>query len=161
MPPIAAKYLPKYNQPLDFGKFYRGKRIFGDHKTIRGIIVGIIFSELLFLLQAYLFNNNLFIRNNSLVNYNQISIFFGFALGLGALGGDAIKSFLKRQVGIKPGTSWFPWDQIDWIIGTLLISNFFIPISAQMSFTFLVIGLLLHLIVKIIGYLIKMNNTLI
>lgn len=159
VPPIAALFFPQFSQPLDFNKSYRGHRIFGDHKTIRGILLGTLFAGLLYLLQKYLYNTSDFVRNISLIDYNNISLFFGCFQGLGALGGDAIKSFIKRQVNIKPGISWFPWDQIDWIIGTLAISLFFISISLNLAISYLVVGLALHIIVKGIGFIIKMNKT--
>ena len=161
VPPFAAIYLPKYDQPMDFGKTFKGKRILGDHKTFRGLVTGMLMAELLFLLQIYLFDTQPFFKSLSLINYDSTSIFFGLALGFGALAGDAIKSFVKRQINIVPGASWFPWDQIDWVIGSLLISQFFISINLQTAGTYLLLGLVLHLIIKFIGFLIKMNKTVI
>ena len=39
-------FLKKYDYPIDIYKTYKGKRIFGAHKTIRGFIIGIIFATI-------------------------------------------------------------------------------------------------------------------
>jgi len=46
----------------------------------------------------------------------------GPAQGLGAMTGDAVKSFFKRRRGIPPGARWLPADQLDFIVGALLLS---------------------------------------
>ena len=45
----------------------------------------------------------------------------GLALGIGALGGDALKSLVKRARGIAPGKSWVPFDQLDFAVGALAL----------------------------------------
>lgn len=44
----------------------------------------------------------------------------GLALGLGAVIGDHTKSFLKRRIGIPPGGPWWPYDQLDFVAGSLV-----------------------------------------
>ena len=51
------------------------------------------------------------------------TLIVGPLFAIGALGGDALKSFFKRQVGIRPGGTWFPFDQIDYIIGGAIASQ--------------------------------------
>ena len=41
--PVFASRIPKSEKlalPLDFGKSFRGKRIFGENKTFRGLLAG-------------------------------------------------------------------------------------------------------------------------
>ena len=104
VPPFAALFFPTLKYPLDFNKKFRNQRIFGEHKTIRGFFVGILLSGLLFLLQKYLFEATSQYQKISLVDYSKVSPLLGLALGFGALGGDAIKSFFKRQIRIKPAS---------------------------------------------------------
>jgi len=160
VPPFAAIFLPQYNQPLDFNRTFRGKRILGSHKTIRGIILGLIGGELMFLLQRALFTVPFF-HNLSLIDYTTFPIYFGAFAALGSLTGDAVKSFFKRQSNIKPGSSWFPWDQIDWVIGSFIVSTFFIQPTLKAFAAYLFAGLVVHLVTKVIGYFIKVNDTLI
>ncbi len=161
LPPLAAILLPKFKQPLDFHATFRGKRIFGDHKTIRGILIGTIFGGLTFFLQVYLFNQYPLVKDFSLIDYAHTSPLFGFSLAFGSLIGDAVKSFFKRQFSLPPGTSWFPWDQIDWVIGSLCFAVPFMKVDFTLFASFIVTGLLLHLFIKLIGFLIRINETVI
>jgi CDP-2,3-bis-(O-geranylgeranyl)-sn-glycerol synthase len=56
----------------------------------------------------------------SLVDYAHWPA-LGLALGIGALGGDALKSLVKRARGIAPGKSWVPFDQLDFAVGALAL----------------------------------------
>ena len=124
MAPVFASHLfPKWGYPVNAGKTFRGQRIFGDHKTIRGFLAGIFVSSLVYGVQQLAFRESQLIREMSLLDYGNHSLWLGAILGTGALGGDLLKSFFKRQVAIAPGKSWFPFDQIDWMIGTLLITT--------------------------------------
>ncbi|MDQ5884847.1 MAG: CDP-2,3-bis-(O-geranylgeranyl)-sn-glycerol synthase, partial [Patescibacteria group bacterium] len=72
--------------------------------------------------------------------------------GIGALFGDAIESFFKRQRGIKPGDGWFPFDQTDYIIGGALATMPFIKLSILQYFILIIIWLIIHLIASFIGF---------
>src|ERR1700739_3392699 len=48
------RQLKQFDAPMDLGKTFRGKRIFGSHKTWRGLIAGIIFGTLTLELQQLL-----------------------------------------------------------------------------------------------------------
>jgi CDP-2,3-bis-(O-geranylgeranyl)-sn-glycerol synthase len=111
--------------PIDGGRTFRGKRIFGDHKTVRGLMAGTLFGFLTTALQMFLFNNFSFFESVSgSVDYSSPTVLLmGAALGFGALAGDAIKSFFKRQFSVPSGQSWFPFDQIDYIIGAILFDT--------------------------------------
>lgn len=95
--------------PLDFKKKFRGRRIFGDHKTIRGLVSGIL--------------------SGMLVGF-VISLFSGFAFmfyigivqSLGTHVGDLTGSFIKRQRGFKEGQRSLLMDQYLFLIVALLFS---------------------------------------
>ena len=88
------RYTKKLTFPVDFYLKFRGKRILGSHKTIRGFIVGIIFATLTVYLQIFLYQHSIYLRQIMPVDYNEINPFiFGFLSGFGALAGDAVKSF--------------------------------------------------------------------
>lgn len=159
MAAISALIFPKWNYPIDCKKEFRGKRIFGDHKTWRGLIIGILSAGLIFLLQRFLFSSYSHIQNISLINYQNTSWLAGCLIGFGALFGDAIKSFFKRQANIPSGKSWFPFDQIDWIIGAIFVISIFIKLSLSIIVITLILGLIIHLITKVIGYIFKINKS--
>jgi CDP-2,3-bis-(O-geranylgeranyl)-sn-glycerol synthase len=147
MSPVIFKWLPIFNYPVDCNKTFNNKRIFGDHKTYRGLFVGVLMA----ILTVYI--EKQFINNNSLIDYNEINVaFLGFLLGFGALGGDLLKSFFKRQFNVQPGVSWMPFDQIDWILGALLAISLYQCVNWRVWVISLSLGLILHILINIIGY---------
>lgn len=152
-----SRYVPILNYPVDFGKSWRGKRIFGDHKTWRGIILGILFGLLTFWLQQYLYQFDFF-ENLSLTDYSQQTWVFGFLLSSGAVWGDVARSFFKRRVNIAPGKSWFPFDQIDYTIGALVAISFVYFPGWGLSLLIIGFGLLLHILFNLIGYVLKLQR---
>lgn len=154
---ISGKLLPRFSYPLDFHRTFRGKRIFGDHKTIRGIILGTIAGSIFFIfqyLQGTKYNQLYVSENYGIINL----LLMGFSLSFGGLIGDAMKSFVKRQFNILPGRTWFPFDQIDWILGTIIFSIWFIDFELIFIIWALFIGLILHVLIKLIGYLLKLQD---
>ncbi len=158
-PVLIRKYFKKLNYPLDFKKQLFKKRILGDHKTFRGLIFGIIFAIIIVLIQEYLFKNYNYFKELSLINYStNYSIIVGFLMGFGALFGDIIKSFFKRQAGIKPGDVFMPFDQIDWIVGAVVFIMPIYLISLKDFFILLILYFIIHLITRGIGYLIGLTK---
>lgn len=152
MPVFAAKLpgLSKWNQPLDFGLTFQNKRILGDHKTVRGIITGILAGMLIAVILVHFFPNLYHGANPFLV---------GFLLSFGALAGDSIKSFFKRRVNIPSGKTWFPFDQIDYIVGGLVLSLFVVRLPLQQYLVIFLLYFCLHLLSTTIGYLLHLKKS--
>lgn len=152
-------WFSKYSYPIDFHKSFRGKRILGNNKTFRGFIAGIVGSILIVYLQIFLYSQFSLVRNNLSLNYETINpILLGFLAGFGALFGDSIKSFFKRQIDVKPGKSWIPFDQIDYIIGGILFTSFYIQLSFPEYILLFFIWFLLHPLTTVLGYLLHLKN---
>lgn len=156
MPIFAAKIsgLSRFTAPLDGGRTYRGIRIFGAHKTWRGLIVGIVAGTVTLALQQLLFEEVAWIRSFAgQVDYSHLpTLIMGPLFAIGALGGDAIESFFKRQRGIAPGKGWFPFDQIDYIIGGAIATMPFVSLSIAQYAWLLLLWLIVHVLSTVIGY---------
>ncbi len=86
---------------------------------------------------------------------------YGLSVGLGALVFDIVKSFFKRQKGIKPGKLWYPYDQMSWIVGVVVVQSLFFSVGlAYVTITF-ISGLILHLIVELFNRFIKADRSII
>lgn len=162
MAPIFVSKIPglaNLELPMDFGKTFRGKRIFGAHKTVRGFVSGILFAVATVWVQKELYLNSENIRTVSLLDYSTVNILLlGSLLGAGALIGDAVESFFKRQIGIESGKSWFPYDQIDYIIGAAV---FLAPIHSLRAIEYvllLITFFILHILFTFIGYNLKLKK---
>ncbi|MFH0853141.1 MAG: CDP-archaeol synthase [bacterium] len=157
MPVFAAKLASKYSYPIDGYRSYNGQPLFGVRKTYRGIIAGIIGGAAIFLAQQWLYDSSAWIRQISLFNYPAMTVWYGFLAGSGALTGDLIKSFFKRRVGIAPGRPWFPFDQVDYLIGGLMLTSWlFWPGLSQIA-ALLVLGIVLHIMTNKIGKLLRLR----
>jgi len=142
-------------KPVDFGKkFFDGKRVFGDGKTWKGLIGGIVFGMSIGSIQTYSADSIAF------PNFGFFPIFFLvlFCLTFGALFGDLCKSFVKRRLNIKRGEKFPVIDQLDFVAGAFLFLIIFSPSWFLQTFTIyhiiiiLVVTPLLHRIMNIAGY---------
>jgi len=161
MAPTFAKkagILESLAKPIDLGKIFKGKPIFGFHKTWRGMISGIVLGILISYFQKFLFQFSFF-QKISFFNYQKLNVFFlGFLLSFGALFGDLISSFFKRRKNIKSGDSWIPFDQISFVIGALFFTFFFFPISTSAYFLILFLSFFLHIIGNRLGFWLKISD---
>jgi hypothetical protein len=90
------KILDFLNYPLDLRLYFRGKRVFGENKIIRGPLVMSFFTSF----YGWLINlslGNPFNLSNKYVLINFFLIGLLFSLG------ELPNSFLKRQLDIPPG----------------------------------------------------------
>jgi len=142
---------------LDFGKKLRGKRILGNHKTMRGLVAGIVGAILVFYVQQILFRFDYF-KGISLVDYGGIGPMLGFLMGFGAIFGDGIGSFIKRQIGIKSGKRLLVVDQLDFVIGALYFMAFIYHPGWNVMGMIIVISFIGHILVKHIGYYSGINK---
>ncbi len=121
-------------KPIDLGKnFVDGKRILGDHKTIRGFLSGVL--------------------AGTLVGVFQGRPLCGLLLSLGAMLGDMMGSFFKRRVDIKPGESAPLLDQEGFVMVALALCMPFEPLTLMEILIIVLITPPLHLLANMLAYL--------
>lgn len=161
MAPVIAGRLgfwSRLNTPLDNNKTFFGQPIFGPGKTWRGLLIGCIASILMAGLQAMLYQLG-WVRSLSPVNFLQVNWFvFGLLAGLGALAGDILKSFAKRQLHIASGQPWPVFDQLDFLAGTVLATWWLFPWHANRLWIAIIITLIVHPLSNVVGYLLKIKK---
>ncbi len=94
-------------KPLDMGRSIGGKRIFGDHKTVRGAIAMLAGGIIIGLIEYPFFHYML-----------AVSVL----MSIGAIFGDLLGSFAKRRAGMKEGASLPVMDQYGFFIFAVLFS---------------------------------------
>ena len=154
MAPVFASALKlPFGQPIS-------QRFFGGHKTWRGFIAGFMMALIFLYIQKLLFiQDSILISKISILKYDDISIFlYAFILGTGAITGDLIKSFFKRRLHKKPGSLWFPFDQIDFIIGAIVFLYPFYKIGINNVLILLTITPALHLLANTLGYIVGLKR---
>jgi CDP-2,3-bis-(O-geranylgeranyl)-sn-glycerol synthase len=147
--------------PLDFGRSWRGKRIFGDGKTWRGLVGGVLVGGLMGMVQLLVaaqvdpvggLGFGSFPANAALV----------FVLALGSMLGDAGGAFIKRRLGLTRGAKAPGLDQYNFVAGAFVLSIIFFPswflrsfIEGEAIFALIVLLIvvpLIHRAVNIVGH---------
>lgn len=147
-PVLARNHLKALARPIDGRLKLRGKPLFGNHKTWRGLLTGTVVAILVAFIQ-YIIDG--FLPGLSLISLERWYL-VGFLLGFGALIGDMVESMFKRQLDIKEGHPFIPFDQIDFIIGSLLfLSIVYVP-SAWIICIILAGSFILHATTNHIGF---------
>jgi len=149
--------LPALKVPLDGGATFRGRRLFGDNKTWRGALAmggGVCgLTLLLSCSSAYWSRLPAEIRTAG-------PLVFGLLLGAGTVVGELPNSFLKRQLGIAPGTQRRSvggvllslYDQADFVPGIwLLLLPIWVMSMAQVAVAFAVVSAV-HLVLNVVGW---------
>lgn len=136
-PVLAARFnwFSFLNAPIDGGRTLNGRRLLGDNKTWRGIVVGAIAGGVTGILQ-YAYISLLSSEKEGLISYEYLPyvLLVSVTLGLSALLGDAVKSLIKRRFNFSPGESWMPWDQLDSTLGMIAVTYiFFTPSVAHVA----------------------------
>jgi CDP-2,3-bis-(O-geranylgeranyl)-sn-glycerol synthase len=150
-PVLAQGHLQWLDRPLDGGRTWRGTRIFGAHKTWRGIVAGTVVGVAAVAAQRLIYDAG-WLRALAAVDYGDTTLLLGVLLGLGTGIGDAIKSFFKRRLAIAPGETWLGFDQLDFMVGAFVAA---LPVHAP-SFPAFVLCLPIvmggTILVTIVGY---------
>jgi CDP-2,3-bis-(O-geranylgeranyl)-sn-glycerol synthase len=126
----------KNRMPLDMNKNLGGKRIFGSHKTVRGLAGGIVAGVIMSAIEAI---------------FVPYMLVIGIALTFGTQFGDLLGSFIKRRIGSKEGSQIYLLDQYTFLLFALL---FALPLGNAPS----LLGLLF--IVVLTGILHPLTNFL-
>jgi CDP-2,3-bis-(O-geranylgeranyl)-sn-glycerol synthase len=141
--------------PLDFGQtIHDGNRMLGDGKTFRGtiagtlggIIIGLLLNQFAPILGLPSFGSG----------FSQLPVLLG--LSFGAMMGDIVAAFFKRRMGLKRGAQLFIIDQLDFVIGSWVLTMVLAPTWFWQNFTptimvlVLIITPILHRVMNIIGY---------
>ena len=150
--------------PIDKGKIFMGKRIFGDNKTTLGFIGMIIITSIFQILWGYVcyifkIYNLLYVTiDNNIIN----NLFIGAILGFMYVFMELPNSFLKRRLDIKPGDSahihnkfFLLLDQIDSLIGVGAVLVVFSDIKLYQYLLIILLGGLTHILINVL--LVKTN----
>ncbi|MBI1970077.1 CDP-2,3-bis-(O-geranylgeranyl)-sn-glycerol synthase [Candidatus Woesearchaeota archaeon] len=156
-PVLAKKLFPAFAIPIDLGYCYEGTSLFGEHKTYRGLIAGMVAGTAMFLVQKYLYVYPFF-QKLSIVDYHSVSLWLGFLMGFGALAGDLLKSFFKRRKHLEPGAAWFPYDQLDYPVGALVFSAFLVIPHISIVVIILILTPMLSTMVNFLAYLLGLKE---
>lgn len=159
-PVFAARlnFFPHLAQPIDGGHKLANDFWLGSGKTWRGLLVGIIIGTVVGGLQGIVYDIGWWRSLSPLALTSISGLLIGFLSGVGSMLGDSVESFFKRRVGIHSGNAWPVFDQIDFIIGALLLTSLVTPWSWSRCIAAIIITLILTPISNWIGFHLKIKK---
>lgn len=143
--------------PLDLRATFHGKRIFGDSKTIEGTLGGLVFG--LFIGWLQMLSQPEFPADAwSDLGLFELTPFLIVLIVLGALAGDIIGSAVKRRANLKPGTSFWPFDQLGFIIFALLFAAPLLVLPFGAIVVAVLLTLFVHWFGNLLGYAMRVKK---
>ena len=134
-----------WNRPINV-------RLLGDHKTVVGFAFGVSAGVLATGLQAVL------ALPLAIVDYRNW-LLLGLGFGFGAMTGDSLKSLVKRRMGIAAGSRWVPMDQLDYVVGTLVLVGWSASLAWEDVAAILIGSLLAGMIVNRLAFWLRIKDT--
>lgn len=144
---------------IDGGRLWRdGRPIFGSGKTVEGFALGLGAGTLYGLIESYLypsFNSYAGMWGAALPLMTPL---VGFMIALGAMVGDLCGSFIKRRLGMPPGSSAPVLDQLNFVVGAVIFAAALTRITVPMAAIMLVLTLFVHRAVCAAGWALKFKK---
>jgi hypothetical protein len=150
----------RFARPVDAGRCFRGHRLFGDNKQVRGFMVLPLATALSFVMFGHVrpilphtFSAGLWELGD--LQYAGL----GLACGLAFMLAELPNSFLKRRLGIAPGAaSRGPWlgplllviDRLDSVLGVLLVLSVLVTVPWGTWCIVLLAGPVVHAVYSIV-----------
>lgn len=163
----------KHKAPMDFNKKCKdGRRVFGENKTWIGFFSMIVFCTIFqitlggfsSLLKIDQYNDLYNIHDNTLL----LNTIFGVLVGFVYMISELPNSFIKRRLNIDAGKTdsgikgflFFVIDQIDSLLGVMLVLFLFSDFSFWKYLGYVAIGAFTHISVNLILYLTKVRKNI-
>lgn len=159
--PNNAAVLAGGGPPVDGGRTLAGNRLLGEGKTWRGTIVGALAGTLLAVVLDSLTTPVGIALGIDLPGF---PLAVALSLSIGAMVGDLGASFLKRRMGRSRGAAVPGLDQLDFVIGALVLTAAVAPawftrtFSAPVLLVVLLLTPILHVGTNTIAYLLNFKS---
>lgn len=162
-----------HRSPIDRGKVLAdGKRLFGNNKTWIGFVSMVLFC-ILFQVGFGFFCNGAGLNAHCDIyqvhrNTWRLNVLFGGLTGLVYMLSELPNSCLKRRLDIRDGKTergckgllFFVVDQIDSLIGVMLLVYWFSDITIGRYFCYVLLGGLTHIMINSLLYLARVRKNI-
>ena len=133
-------------RPIDAGKSLSdGQRILGDHKTIRGFASGLM--------------AGIIVGAFELVFLSPSVMLIAILASLGALLGDLAGAFLKRRLKVRPGGPVPGLDQLDFVIGAILLVSAVSNLTPGTVLILILVTPPIHFLTNLGAYVLGLKST--
>lgn len=155
-------------RPIDGGRSFRGRPLFGASKTWRGPLLVALGAGAVWALQQSVLHRMGAFAAVELVDFASLpGWWFGAAAGAVGELAELPNSFVKRRLGVKPGgtargplaAAFYLSDQLDVLVGFGCVLAAVIPLSGLRVALALVLVAGVHPLLTLLGYLLGMRPT--
>ena len=164
---LAAPFSRRLAVPLDGGCVFGGRRLLGDHKTVRGLLVMVPATGISFAALAALAASGPGIPALGLWPLPPTTYgLLGTWTALGFMAGELPNSFVKRRLDIPPGAAaqgrclrlvFFLADRLDSTVGMLLALALVVPVSLPLWLLVLLVGPSVHAAFSVALFLLRIK----
>lgn len=148
VPVVVSKLVPWTPHPLDGGRnWLDGRRIFGNTKTVEGLVSGILAGSITGFIEQ-------------LLGIVEAGLEKGFILSTGAVFGDLLGSFIKRRLGLPPGSPAPILDQLDFLAGALIAAKIagLDNLTSTDILVLVLLTLVLHPLTNLLAYMLHLKK---
>jgi hypothetical protein len=161
------RWLERLARPIDAGRTFRGRALFGESKTFRGPIAVACGAAAVWAVQQNVLHRFGGVAALELVDFSRLPVWLGAALGAAAELAELPNSFLKRRLDIKPGGTargalapiFYLFDQIDVLLGFWLVLAALVPVTPLRVAISVALVAGVHPLLTLVGYLLGMRRT--
>jgi CDP-2,3-bis-(O-geranylgeranyl)-sn-glycerol synthase len=164
---LRSKMSRRFAIPLDGGLTFRQRRILGDNKTVRGLMVIIPGTGCSFYLLGIFTNLNPGLFEGVWALSPASFGLLGLIAGVGFMLGELPNSFIKRQLGILPGEAaegllkkvvFVVIDRVDSLLGMLLAISLAVPTPWQVWMYVILSGPFIHWFFSYMLFILKVKG---
>jgi CDP-archaeol synthase len=160
------RLLPRLAVPIDRGASFRGRRLFGENKTYRGVLAMAVGTGVGFLILGQAVGGGR-LRHLTLLPTGAWALGLGLAVGAVAMLAELPNSLIKRQLDLPPGEqmkgvsrlAFHVIDQVDVWMGAWLVLAFVVSPTIGLlvgSFLWVYRG---HQVFTFVGHKLGMRTT--
>jgi len=151
--------LRKGLHPIDGGRSFRGRRVLGEGKSWEGLFFGAFVGAAIASVEMLSFPFLPWGMSEIPLTIVAMSPLLGFALGMGAMLGDAAGSFIKRRLKKERGAPVPLLDQLDFLAGSLILASAFVQIKLEWVVLLAVVTPAVHLVSNVAGFRLGVKKT--
>jgi hypothetical protein len=155
-------------RPVDRGVTLRGRRLFGDNKTFRGMLAGTLGTALAMVLQGKVLHLLGAACALEYVDYSRLALWrLGLVLGLTRMLSELPNSFAKRQLDIPPGhlakgglaAVFYVLDHLDYLPATWIVLAGLVQVTVSRVLVSVVVVFAAHHLASAVGYWLGMRRS--
>jgi len=169
---VKSSWFERLKTPMDKGRLWRdGKPLLGQNKTWKGFWGMTLLTGFWMALYQLLYLQLEFLQRYSILSFSEQAVpvdgmVLGALWGLGWVLFELPNSFIKRRIDIDPGKNaerlkgavFTVVDQVDSMVGIVLVTVLLGFCDWAMALVLLLVGSVLHYVVNVLLYFVKLKK---